>query len=112
MSSHTLSQHHFSQAMELFKSGRPYTEIEQYLATEGLQGEEITKVMNFIYEERYAKRRKRGYTLIFTGAALLLLGFGYTMMESLAGGHDTNMLVIMTSIGSLVAFVGLVDLFG
>ena len=112
MGTSLLNKDHFDQAMQMFKSGSAYNDIEHYLQGQSLSPSEITQVMNFIYEERYAKRRKRGYALIFTGGAFLLLGFALTMGSSLAGGSDTTMLYIMTTLGISVAFVGLVVLCG
>ncbi len=86
--------------------------IRERLIKEGadeLTAAEITKEVKLIF---YARKRQKGSMIILTGSLLLLAGFLLTISNFYANTSFTYVMYGFTTVGLLVIFYGLYEIFG
>lgn len=91
---------------------KTFSDIHDDLIKEGcddLEAAEIVKEVKLIH---YAQKRQKGGMIILVGSILLLIGFLLTVSNFYANTSFAYVMYGFTSVGLLVIFYGLYEVFG
>ena len=98
--------------VRLVKEGKTDTQIREALSAQYDEDYLVLKLMTEVKKLRQARNSATGLIFICVGAALLLLGFAFTLMKFYEGESINFFLYGMTIVGICVVFYGLVKIFG
>jgi len=102
----------YNLAKELFDRGKSWKEIEEDLSKYGAEETLIFGIIKELKEDHFLKKRKRGFAIILVGSVILLLSFILTCMNFHANESITYVMFGISSVGLIVVFIGLFDIFG
>lgn len=104
--------YYINKAKELLEGQLAMQEIEKQLVGEGADEQTISQVMAEIKKARTNKKVNRGLSLITIGIVFLGAGFLCTLCLNHTAFNYHISLYGFTSLGILLVFAGMIDIFG
>ena len=105
-----LKYYHFAKA--LFEREGSDEMIIKSLSEKGVEEEMIAQILKQVKEEHAKAKHTRGLTVLFIGLIILLISFVLTCINFHTNESITYVMFGISSIGLIVIFFGLYDLFG
>jgi uncharacterized integral membrane protein len=102
--------YHLAKAM--YERDDNFETIEQKLKEKGVDSIFTPEIIKQLKEEHYKKKHKRGVAILFLGLIILLISFILTCINFHANESITYVMFGISSLGLIVIFIGLFDLFG
>jgi uncharacterized integral membrane protein len=103
---------YYHQARSMYERDDDFETIEQNLKLKEVDPVFIPEIIKQQKEEHYKKKHKRGVAILFVGLIILLISFVLTCINFHANESITYVMFGISSVGLIVIFVGLYDLFG
>lgn len=89
-----------------------FTSIHDNLIKEGADELSAAEIVSQVKLIHYAEKRRKGCMIILVGGILLLVGFLLTISNFYANTSITYVMYGFTTVGLLVMFYGLYEIFG
>jgi len=102
----------FEKAKLLLVQRRGFDEIAEMLTNDGLPPTEVKEIVSKLRADYYAEKRKIGTKTILLGSVFLFIGFVATCACFHSNLPISWVMYGFTSLGLLIIFKGLYDIFG
>ena len=96
----------------MYEHDDDFETIEQNLKLKEVDPLFISGIIKELKEEHHKKKHKRGLAILFVGLIILLISFVLTCINFHANESITYVMFGISSVGLIVIFIGLFDLFG
>lgn len=103
---------YYEKARTLFELRKSFDEIDETLKKEGAESLMAAEIVAQIRAVHYAKKRKRGTQTVLFGSIFLLIGFIFTCTCFHSDLPLGWAMYGFTSLGLIIMFIGLIDIFG
>ena len=103
---------YYERARELLEQQLSFELIHEKLLKEGAEPLTTSEIVSQLKKLYYARKRKRGSQIILFGSLFLLIGFICTCAFFHSGMPIHWVLYGFTTLGLIIIFIGLYDIFG